>query len=82
MLGLFHAGAVDSKFIYLYREDVPYNITPITFRTLPCYDAYLNGIRASLTFKMKKTRNKVLRYRRNSSPSLRGKLANIFEICG
>lgn len=43
VLGLFHAGAVDSKFIYLYREDVPYNITPITFRTLPCYDAYLNA---------------------------------------
>lgn len=44
VLGLFYAGAVDSEFTYLYREDVPYNITPITVRTLPCAEAFPNAV--------------------------------------
>lgn len=43
VLGLFYAGAVSTKMTYLYQEDVPYAVPPITFITNACYDAYLNS---------------------------------------
>lgn len=43
VIGLFWATSVKKKSIFIYREDVPYQITPIDFITEACYEFYNNS---------------------------------------
>lgn len=40
VVGLFWATAVRKKTIFIYPEDLPVNLTPIDYITLPCYEFY------------------------------------------
>lgn len=40
VVGLFWATAVRKRTIFIYPEDLPINLTPIDYITLPCYDFY------------------------------------------
>jgi hypothetical protein len=40
VVGLFWATAVKKKTIFIYPEDLPINLTPIDYITLPCNDFY------------------------------------------
>lgn len=43
VIGLFWAASVNKKSIFIYREDVPYPVTPIDFITEPCNEFYRNS---------------------------------------
>ncbi|MCW5910977.1 MAG: DUF4249 domain-containing protein [Cyclobacteriaceae bacterium] len=43
VVGLFWATSVRKRVIYLFPEDVPLNLTPIDFNTLPCNEFHKNS---------------------------------------
>lgn len=43
VIGIFWATSIARKHRFIYREDVPFELTDITFITLPCTDIYDNS---------------------------------------
>jgi hypothetical protein len=43
IIGLFYATSLRKKSTFIQRSDVPYPVTPIEYKTYPCYEAYGNA---------------------------------------